>query len=58
MTREVTANKDEGPRQEWATPRLIADVLVAEFRLDPSATTTWAAFVVGAERPACSWRTE
>jgi hypothetical protein len=34
MTREVTANEDEGPRQEWATPRLIADVLVAEFQLD------------------------
>lgn len=34
MTREVTANEDEGPRQEWATPRHIAEVLVAEFQLD------------------------
>jgi len=34
MTREVTANEDEGPRQEWATPRVIASALVAEFQLD------------------------
>lgn len=34
MTRDVTQNEDEGPRQEWATPRRIADALVAEFRLD------------------------
>ena len=34
MTREVTKNEDTGPRQEWATPRLIADLLVQEFALD------------------------
>lgn len=34
MTREVTLNEDAGPRQEWATPRHIADLLVREFALD------------------------
>lgn len=34
MTRELTANEDVGPRQEWATPRAIADLLVREFALD------------------------
>ena len=34
MTRELTKNEDTGPRQEWATPRHIADKLVVEFALD------------------------
>lgn len=34
MTREITANEDTGPRQEWATPRRLAEKFVVEFDLD------------------------